>query len=70
MSTFLKLEHFFATKPDEEAATRANAVFIYAKLCQAGVAQEMAKEAVEKLFTDGRREGVRQGVYDHFIANR
>jgi hypothetical protein len=52
----------YRNTPNKEcAAIRANALFIQAKLCSAGVSAAMAKEAIEKLFNDGRDQGWSEG---------
>jgi hypothetical protein len=60
MNSFLELKFSkLATMElaEESFDCRQNAIFIYAKLCQAGVDRRVAKEAVEKLFHDGAKLG-------------
>lgn len=57
MSNGLYLALYWGNSPAEDAEIRTNALFIYAKLVEAGVAVDEARKAVEKLFQDGRDQG-------------
>ena len=62
-SNALFLDFHHRTKPEVQAAVRANALFVYAKLVAGGMSVETAKEAVEKIFDDGFNTGYETG-YD------
>lgn len=55
--TSLKLEFSSTTHMSAVADTRVLAVFVYAKLIQAGVDRGEAKSAVESIFNAGRLHG-------------
>jgi hypothetical protein len=55
--TFLNLNFKHTTPADEQQEVRQLAVFMYAKLCAAGVDRIDAKSAVEQLFYHGWRTG-------------
>lgn len=58
MNNELYLALYWGNSPAENAEIRANAMFIYSKMVEAGVSVEEAKTAVEKLFADGRIQGM------------
>ena len=60
-SNAVHLDFNWRTTDSAKADVRANAVFIHAKLVSAGMDVKLAKEAVEKLFSDGRAEGYEDG---------
>lgn len=57
----LELSMYRSTDAKEQAAIRANAIFIQAKLVSTGMKPSEAKAAVEKLFNDGREQGWSDG---------
>jgi hypothetical protein len=57
MNNGLQLALYSGNSSAKNAEIRANAVFIYAKLVEAGVSIDKARKAVEKLFQDGREQG-------------
>ena len=57
MNNSLYLALYWGNSQAEDAAIRANALFIYSKMVEAGVSIKEAKSAVEKLFADGRDQG-------------
>lgn len=65
MNNGLYLALYWGNSRAEDAAIRANALFIYSKMVAAGVSIEEAKAAVEKLFADGRDQGMLDEAYDN-----
>lgn len=62
-SNAVQLSFHWRTDQKEQAEVRANAVFIHAKLVAGGMDVTKARLAVQKLFSDGWREGYEDG-YD------
>lgn len=65
MNNGLYLALYWGNSQAEDAAIRANALFIYSKMVEAGVSIEEAKSAVEKLFADGRDQGMLDEAYNN-----
>lgn len=61
MTNAVSLDFHYKTKAPVIAEVRANAVFIHAKLVAGGMGVREAKDAVEKLFSAGWREGFEDG---------
>lgn len=64
MLNSIELDFHWQTSDAEQAKIRANAVFIQAKLVAGGMDAKDARDAVERLFSDGRREGYEDGYED------
>jgi len=64
----VKLDMHRRTTDKERVDIRANAIFIQAKLCSAGLSPSEAKKAVEKLYNDGYGQGWNVGNDDGYQA--
>lgn len=64
MNNGLYLALYWGNSQAEDAEIRANALFIYSKMVEAGVSVEEAKAAVEKLFADGRTQGMLDEAFE------
>lgn len=64
----VKLDMHRRTTDKERVDIRANAIFIQAKLCAAGLSPSEAKKAVEKLYNDGYGQGWNVGNDDGYQA--
>ena len=63
----LNLHLYWGNSAKTNADIRANALFIYGKMVEAGVSIEEAKNAVERLFADGRDQGVLDEAYNSTV---